>query len=670
MLESALVEVPTLIGWLRPTILVPASVFIGLTPDQLEAILAHELAHVRRYDYLVNLFQTLIETILFYHPAVWWISRKLREERENCCDDIALEVMQDRLVYASALAQLEAGRGMPLALTASGGSLLHRIRRIAGTNDRKVSAWPLWVLIIGIVSLVCLTKSNAQAPDQDKAPASAPPADVQSQMLDAVRKGDAAVVQKLIEQGANPKAIDKYGNTLLFDAGSPEMAEILVAHGVDPKIRNRSGFTALSSLCLNGGKNTAAIARVLLQNGADPNSRDGQLKTTPIMGARDGDTVDILMEYGADVNAKDSEGDSALFWATWQDVSTIQALIRHGVPFNAQKDGPTFLMYAAQHNNVPIAKWLLDHGVDPNVKGTWAKGVQTTPLQTAASDGTEDVAKLLLERGAKVTNEMVYALDTQHPRIVKLIWESGARPISELCYQVSQGATVSDVQKLLDQGIPADPPQDQQITPLSVAAGLGRMDLVQLLVQRGANANKGAPLNPKYPDYKPTPLVVSAKAGQDEIVDYLLRHGAQPTSKAVFVAAARSATIPGQRSKDHFERCVKLLIDAGALKNATPEQAGEVLDGPMLTGGMGGNATVLKMLLDAGLSPELPEPDAERRGDKKMSVLAYYQNFYSTHQNSYRFTDNLKLLLDMLKQADRIPDDPRDNFLSPSLRNE
>jgi beta-lactamase regulating signal transducer with metallopeptidase domain/ankyrin repeat protein len=169
LLQSALVEVPTLIGWLRPTILVPASVFIGLTPDQLEAILAHELAHVRRYDYLVNLFQTIIETILFYHPAVWWISRKLREERENCCDDIALEVMQDRLVYVSALAQLEQGRAMPLALTASGGSLLQRIRRIVGANDRKVSAWPLWVLIIGILSVVCLTRTNAtETPDTTK----------------------------------------------------------------------------------------------------------------------------------------------------------------------------------------------------------------------------------------------------------------------------------------------------------------------------------------------------------------------------------------------------------------------------------------------------------------------------------------------------------------------
>jgi hypothetical protein len=105
-----------------------------------------------------------IETVLFYHPAVWWISRKLREERENCCDDIALEVMADRMVYVSALAQLEAGRAMPLALSASGGSLLQRIKRIVGTKDRKTSAWPLWVLIIGVlIAAFPLAKAQSNA---------------------------------------------------------------------------------------------------------------------------------------------------------------------------------------------------------------------------------------------------------------------------------------------------------------------------------------------------------------------------------------------------------------------------------------------------------------------------------------------------------------------------
>ena len=132
LLSSTLAQVPMVIGWLRPVILLPASSLTGLTPAQLEAILAHELAHVRRCDYLVNAFQNVVETVLFYHPAVWWISRCIRQERENCCDDMVVRVCQDRLVYARALFRLEELRGTParLAFAASGGSLLQRIRRL------------------------------------------------------------------------------------------------------------------------------------------------------------------------------------------------------------------------------------------------------------------------------------------------------------------------------------------------------------------------------------------------------------------------------------------------------------------------------------------------------------------------------------------------------------
>jgi beta-lactamase regulating signal transducer with metallopeptidase domain/HEAT repeat protein len=138
LVKSAMIEVPTLIGWLRPVILLPASTLTGLTPEQLETIIAHELAHVRRHDYLVNLLQNAVETLLFYHPAVWWVSNSVRVERENCCDDVALNVCGDRMVYAKALAALEHLRSSPaaLALGADGGSLLERVRRLCGTPTR------------------------------------------------------------------------------------------------------------------------------------------------------------------------------------------------------------------------------------------------------------------------------------------------------------------------------------------------------------------------------------------------------------------------------------------------------------------------------------------------------------------------------------------------------
>ncbi len=90
VLQSTLVKTPVVIGYFRPLVLLPLCVVTGLPEVQLELILAHELAHIRRHDYLVNLLQTLIETLFFYHPAVWWLSRRIRNERENCCDDIAI----------------------------------------------------------------------------------------------------------------------------------------------------------------------------------------------------------------------------------------------------------------------------------------------------------------------------------------------------------------------------------------------------------------------------------------------------------------------------------------------------------------------------------------------------------------------------------------------------
>jgi beta-lactamase regulating signal transducer with metallopeptidase domain len=107
LLVSSLVQAPVVVGWLRPAVLVPVGALAGLPADQVEALLLHELAHIRRHDYLVNLLQGVVEAILFYHPAVWWISGHIRVERELCCDDMAVAESGDVLTYARALAGLE-----------------------------------------------------------------------------------------------------------------------------------------------------------------------------------------------------------------------------------------------------------------------------------------------------------------------------------------------------------------------------------------------------------------------------------------------------------------------------------------------------------------------------------------------------------------------------------
>jgi beta-lactamase regulating signal transducer with metallopeptidase domain len=110
------IQGPLAMGIVRSLIILPASALMALSPEQLEAVLAHELAHVRRADYLWNLIQTMVETLFFFHPAVWWLGRRLREQRELCCDDVAVQSCADPLIYATALLCLEERRRQHLSL--------------------------------------------------------------------------------------------------------------------------------------------------------------------------------------------------------------------------------------------------------------------------------------------------------------------------------------------------------------------------------------------------------------------------------------------------------------------------------------------------------------------------------------------------------------------------
>ena len=146
-LESKAIDVPLVIGAIRPVVVVPVSLISGLTPLQLDMLLAHELAHVRRHDYLVNLMQTIAETLLFYHPAARWISDRAREEREHCCDDIAIAACGvDASQYTSTLLALEESRSesFGLAAAATGGSLLRRAQRLM-TGRTYLELGPRWI---------------------------------------------------------------------------------------------------------------------------------------------------------------------------------------------------------------------------------------------------------------------------------------------------------------------------------------------------------------------------------------------------------------------------------------------------------------------------------------------------------------------------------------------
>jgi GWxTD domain-containing protein len=188
LLESCLAEVPVVIGYVRPVILMPVGLLAGLPAAQVESILLHELAHIRRHDYLVNLWQIAVEGLVFYHPAVWWISGVIRAERENCCDDLVVATQGDAFAYAAALTALEQNRGVvrEAVLAATGGSLVKRVRRllVQPEGPRAALTPALSAAILTVTVAAAMMAWQTSAPPRPPAPpvllvAMAPPPQAQ-----------------------------------------------------------------------------------------------------------------------------------------------------------------------------------------------------------------------------------------------------------------------------------------------------------------------------------------------------------------------------------------------------------------------------------------------------------------------------------------------------------
>ena len=152
--EGKGLEAPAVIGWFRPVVFLPLRALTGLSQEQLELVVAHELAHIQRLDPFVNVFQVVVEALLFYHPAVWWLNRRIRAEREHCCDDVAISLCGNAVEYARALTLMEEWRSLPvLAMAANRGPLTERILRVLGLGT--LGAGMRGIGITG--SVVCLT---------------------------------------------------------------------------------------------------------------------------------------------------------------------------------------------------------------------------------------------------------------------------------------------------------------------------------------------------------------------------------------------------------------------------------------------------------------------------------------------------------------------------------
>jgi bla regulator protein blaR1 len=165
---STLVTLPMIMGVLKPVILIPMSIVTGFSEEQLATILAHELAHLKRRDFLFNGLQSVLDVLYFFHPAMWLLSAQIRKERENCCDDMALQVSGNRILLAKTLVQLQEGASAPQLAMAFGKkkyTLLERVQRIVGVHQPKNLTKESLILVLGLfVSFMTFAQIKAEEP--------------------------------------------------------------------------------------------------------------------------------------------------------------------------------------------------------------------------------------------------------------------------------------------------------------------------------------------------------------------------------------------------------------------------------------------------------------------------------------------------------------------------
>lgn len=176
LLESALIRSPVVVGFLKPAILVPIGMLAHISPDQVESILLHELAHIRRQDYLLNLIQNLVDTLFFFNPAMIWISSLIRMERENCCDDIAIRETRSRRRLIEALVSFheyeQTVGGYALSFAAKENQVVRRVKRIVHKKNHSLNAGERVLLTTGLLVLCAafVTINGSRADESPKKP--------------------------------------------------------------------------------------------------------------------------------------------------------------------------------------------------------------------------------------------------------------------------------------------------------------------------------------------------------------------------------------------------------------------------------------------------------------------------------------------------------------------
>jgi cytohesin len=637
---------PFVWGLLRGSIYLPANFGNITDPEHRRSILGHELSHVLRFDATVNFLQVIGQAIFWFHPLVWWANKKIRTEREKCCDEVAVARLNALPKdYSSAIVEILAARNRStrpvpsLAVAGPVKDVEERIRTMLRPGKKFYKRPSLIVATIAVVialvtvpTAFVLTTRAQEQPSRKHAGAS-------KSLHQAAKDGNLEQVTKLIAAGADVNARDNRSQTPLHFAarnGHEEIARLLIAGGADVNVN--MGDESWTPLLDAASKGHTKLVKLLLEKGAKVDVGD-DYGYTPLYYAiwsNDEESVRMLIAAGADVDKRPSQRDpyNPLFYAVWMDdANLVKAFIDAGADVNYKdKDGWTPLHYAISAVGVDVAKLFV--GTD----------VTMPDLHKAAFEGNLDKVRQLLERGTEVDTRddlgwtaSFWALSAGHKDVFQYLLSKGADVTARtnggrtLLHQASKAGFTDIFNQLIAKGADVNLKDKDGETPLQHAASEGHKEVVKLLVAKGADINvaakngrhplgdaalaghedvvklliaSGADVNlnakvyPSSEQYRGTALHAAASGGHSKILGLLIAKGADVNINSTYGTPLHLAN--RGRSKRKVEDCAQIvekLLAKGADVNARASRHGRT---PLHNAARWGHYKAAKLLITAG----------------------------------------------------------------------
>lgn len=629
-LTSYRVNSPFTTGWLRPVVMFPRELLGELEQEELKTIIAHELAHIKRYDFLVNMIQTLLCILFFYHPAAWWISARIDEEREHCCDDLAIEATGESVGYARTLLRLKEAEmmktGLAMGFLGRGNGFKDRITRLltGGFGTGTYGEGFTTAVIIFCCMALALTLSGQEEPvparDHVVLAAPPPPAPVSPPPPPALRveqvpKNAAPAGSAEWEAAPVPAEVPPASPAGKFDLfihaireGNLELVEyFLNKEKFDLNQTDDEGFTPLMAAA---SENRAVIARRLIEAGADVNFVNHYGWTALIEAADEGAmaVAQVLLGQGARVNVNGAPRSAADLAASEGHLEMLKLLVRHGADVTGNDRGRSPLHEAAEEGQFFVVQELLQSGADAGAMDRQGR----TPLSYAAEEGHGAVVALLGGQGYldqadhEGRTPMIYAAREGHAEVIRLLEVLGATHAStdhhdnDALYYAAREGQVRVVRDLLERGVP--PRGGGDCPAVFAAAREGHSEVIRLLADGGANLNDGC-------SYQDTDFFGRRWAdGSQTLASY---QGAPPLVVAITETDVRSvatllrfgADVNSVNAKARY-RLRREISEYGELENLTDEDLEDIYATrrwtPLMEAAESGEPGLVKILLDAG----------------------------------------------------------------------